>query len=226
MSRSYKPTQTSSLFPEEFRLEKLSKQGDPLERLNKFIGWDFFRETVDGVIPKERLVKAGPKRYDPLLMFKILILQRYYNLSDEQIEFQILDRLTFCRFLGLSLNDKVPDEKTIWTFREQIINKGIDKQLFTLFEELLDREGLIAHEGKIIDASFVIAPVNVTQRKKTKRLKQVPHQKNGKKQDQEYFLGHGCDFNISGKELILILCRFTNILYPRLCQKGFLNILK
>jgi IS5 family transposase len=48
------------------------------------------------------MVNAGPKPYDPLFMFKILILQRYYNLSDEQIEFQILDRLTFCRFLGIS----------------------------------------------------------------------------------------------------------------------------
>jgi transposase, IS5 family len=172
MSRSYKPTQTSSLFPEEFRLQKLTKQGDPLERLNKVIQWDFFRETVEEVIPTERLVYSGPKPYDPLLMFKILILQRYYNLSDEQIEFQILDRLTFCRFLGLSMNDKVPDEKTIWNFREKIIRKEIDNKLFNLFEELLDKEGLIAHEGKIIDASFVIAPCQRNSREENKKIKE------------------------------------------------------
>jgi IS5 family transposase len=91
-------------------------------------------------------------------MFKILVLQRYYNLSDGQIEYQILDRLSFCRFLGLSLNDRVPDEKTIWDFRDRLVGKGLDKELFDQFAGLLEKHGLIAHEGKIIDASFVEAP--------------------------------------------------------------------
>ena len=102
----YKTLNTTSLFSESYRLEKLSKQGDPLERLNKVVEWEYFRETIEK-IHKKRMVNSGPKRYDSLLMFKILILQRYYNLSDSQIEYQILDRLTFCRFLGLSLNDKI-----------------------------------------------------------------------------------------------------------------------
>jgi len=70
-------------------------------------------------------------------MFKILILQRYYNLSDSQIEYQILDRLTFCPFLGLSLNEKVPDEKTVWDFRNRLIEKGLEKDLFEKFTALL-----------------------------------------------------------------------------------------
>ena len=77
----YKTLNTTSLFSEGYRLEKLSKQGDPLERLNKVVEWEYFRETVEK-INKKRMVNSGPKRYDPLLMFKILILQRYYNLSD------------------------------------------------------------------------------------------------------------------------------------------------
>jgi IS5 family transposase len=104
------------------------------------------------------MTNSGPKPYDPLLMFKILVLQRYYNLSDGQIEYQILDRLSFCRFLGLSLNDRVPDEKTIWDFRDRLVGKGLDKELFDQFAGLLEKHGLIAHEGKIIDASFVEAP--------------------------------------------------------------------
>jgi IS5 family transposase len=83
------------------------------------------------------MVNAGPKPYDPLLMFKILILQRYYSLSDSQIEYHILDRLTFCRFLGLSLNEKVPDEKTVWDFRNRLIEKGVEKDLFEKFTALL-----------------------------------------------------------------------------------------
>jgi len=172
MSQKYKPNSTSSLFQEEFRLEKLSKQGDPLERLNKVVDWEFFRNTAEKALNTDKMANAGPKPYDPLLMFKILILQRYYNLSDEQIEYQILDRLTFCRFLGLSLNDRVPDEKTIWEFRDRLINKELDKELFDLFGRLLEEHGLIAHEGKIIDASFVEAPRQRNSREENKQIKE------------------------------------------------------
>jgi len=123
MTQTYKPTGTNSLFPEDFRLRKLSNQGDPLERLNQVVDWEYFRKTVEKVLNTDKMVNSGPRPYDPLLMFKILILQRYYNLSDEQIEYQILDRLTFCRFLGISLNDRVPDEKTIWDFRDRLTMK-------------------------------------------------------------------------------------------------------
>ena len=101
----------------------------------------------------------------------LLILQRYYNLSDAQIEYQILDRLTFCRFLGLSLNDKIPDEKTVWDFRNRLIEKGLEKDLFEKFTALLETHGLIAHEGKIIDASFIEAPRQRNSREKNKEIK-------------------------------------------------------
>ncbi len=167
----YKKTITTSLFSEDFRLDKLSKQGDPLERLNLVVEWDYFRETIEKIY-SEKMVNAGPKPYDPLLMFKILILQRYYNLSDSQIEYQILDRLTFCRFLGLSMNDKVPDEKTVWDFRSKLIGKGLEKELFEKFTTLLESHGLIANEGKIIDASFVEAPKQRNSREKNKEIKE------------------------------------------------------
>jgi len=166
----YKSSGTTSLFSEQFRLDKLSKQGDPLERLDKVVEWEYFRDTIEKV-NKKKMVSAGPKPYDPLLMFKILILQRYYNLSDSQIEYQILDRLTFCRFLGLSLNDKVPDEKTVWDFRNRLIEKGLEKDLFEKFTALLETHGLIAHEGKIIDASFIEAPRQRNSREKNKEIK-------------------------------------------------------
>jgi len=180
MADTYKPMGTSSLFPEEFRLQKLSKQGDPLERLNKVVDWEYFRPTIEKMVNTDRMVNAGPRPYDPLLMFKILILQRYYNLGDEQIEFQILDRLTFCRFLNLSLNDRVPDEKTVWDFRNRLIKKGLEKELFDLFDNLLEKHGLIAHEGKIIDASFVEAPRQRNSREDNKQIKegQVPEKWN------------------------------------------------
>jgi IS5 family transposase len=91
-------------------------------------------------------------------MFKILILQRYYNLSDEQIEYQINDRLSFMRFLDLTLADDVPDSRTVWHFREQITDLGLVEKLFDLFLEELNTLGLVINEGKIIDASFVEVP--------------------------------------------------------------------
>jgi IS5 family transposase len=178
MKNNYKSSGTTSLFSEEFRLEKLSKQGDPLEKLNKVIDWSIFRNTVEKVLNDKKMVQSGPKPYDPLLMFKILILQRYYNLSDEQTEYQILDRVSFGRFLGLSLNDKVPDEKTIWDFKDRLIKKGLDKELFDLFTRLLDKYGLIAHEGKIVDASFVETPRQRNSREENKKIKngEVPQE--------------------------------------------------
>ena len=100
MGKTYKPSGSNSLFPEDFMLRKLSKQGDLLERLNQVVDWDFFRKADEKALNTNKMVNAGPKPYDSLLKFKILILQRYYNLSDEQIEYQILDRLTFAVFWG------------------------------------------------------------------------------------------------------------------------------
>lgn len=171
MSGKYKSKSTLGLYSEENRLEKLSKQGDPLERLNSVIDWDYFRPTVEKLLRINQLVNSGPKPYDPLLMLKILILQRYYNLGDHQLEYQLLDRLTFCRFLGLSLNDRVPDEKTIWEFRNRFIKKGLEKELFKRFEYQLEKHGLIAHEGQIIDASFVEAPRQRNSREENIQIK-------------------------------------------------------
>jgi IS5 family transposase len=105
-------------------------------------------------------------------MFKILILQRYYNLSDDQTEYQILDRLSFMRFLNINMADDVPDSKTIWLFRETITEAGIIENLFERFKSVLEDKGLIGHEGKIIDASFVEVPRQRNSREENKVLKE------------------------------------------------------
>ncbi|MDR3130221.1 MAG: transposase [Treponema sp.] len=101
-------------FDENDRLKELSKMGDPLERLNLYIDWEQFREILTLILRKEPKGPGGRPPFDCVMMFKILILQRLYNISDAQAEYQIKDRLSFMRFLGLSLRDTVPDEKTIW----------------------------------------------------------------------------------------------------------------
>jgi IS5 family transposase len=92
-------------------------------------------------------------------MFKILILQRYYNLSDEQVEYQVNDRMSFMRFLGLTIADDIPDRRTVWLFRVKLTDLGCVEELFNLFIKELEKLNLIINEGKINDASFVEAPI-------------------------------------------------------------------
>lgn len=105
------------------------------------------------------------------MMFKILILQRYYGLGDSQLEYQIIDRVSFKKFLGLESGDKVPDEKTVWAFRERLTNAGLVEKIFFQFNDYLGSKGLIMNEGKMIDASFTVAPRqrNTREEKKNKR---------------------------------------------------------
>ena len=100
-------------FSEENRLEKLSKPGDSLVRLNTVINWEAFRPILKTTTKKEHKGLGGRPPYDLILMLKILILQRLYNLSDDQMEFQINDHMSFMRFLGLGLGNSAPDAKTI-----------------------------------------------------------------------------------------------------------------
>lgn len=159
-----------SLFAEENRLEKLSALGDCLERL-KIIDWESFRPIIALALIRERKSNAGRPPYDCILLFKIIILQRLYNLSDDQTEYQINDRMSFMRFLGLGLEDKVPDAKTIWLFKDTLTKAGIMEQLFSQFNRMLEERGIITHKGTIVDATFVDAPRQRNSRDENKKIK-------------------------------------------------------
>lgn len=164
------------IFDEQNRYLKLDKNKDPLVVLNQIINWESFRGLIDLAIDRKAGTKGGRPYYDNILMFKILILQRYYNLSDEQIEFQLLDRISFMRFLGLTIADDVPDAKTIWSFRDTLVQKQCMASLFNQFGQRLKEIGFIANEGKILDASFVQVPIqrNSPEENKQVKQKQVP----------------------------------------------------
>ena len=145
------------LFAEEERDKKLSMLGDPLEKLY-VIDWEIFRSTIENALERKDLSKGGRPPYDSILLFNILILQRLYNLSDDQTEFMINDRITFMRFLGLTMSDKVPDAKTIWLYRDTLSKKNTAEELFKKFDEQIQKSGLVTHEGTLIDATFAEAP--------------------------------------------------------------------
>ncbi|WP_253686942.1 transposase [Treponema sp. OMZ 792] len=111
------------LFDEEDRLRVLSKLGDSLEKLNEKINWEIFKPLLKKALTKEPKGLGGRPAYDYVLMFKIIILQKLYNISDDQTEYQINDRLSFMRFLGLELKDKVPDSKTIWLLKKNSLRE-------------------------------------------------------------------------------------------------------
>lgn len=146
-------------FDLQSRYEKLSELGDPLEALSAAVDFEQFRRLLNQVRQsKARKSAAGRKPFDVVLMFKILVLQGLYNLSDDQTEFQIRDRFSFLRFLGLTPESRIPDAKTIWLFREQLKERGLGDKLFDRFDRSLVEHGYRAEQGQIIDARIVAAP--------------------------------------------------------------------
>jgi len=145
-------------FDEADRLNKLGELGDSLEKLNKHIEWEDFRGLLKKALKKEVQGPGGRPPYDYIMMFKILILQKIYNISDDQSEFQINDRLSFQRFIGLQLYDTVPDAKTIWHFREVLKESKILEKIFYMFTQKLEQKNIITYSGSIIDATFVEVP--------------------------------------------------------------------
>ena len=131
--------------------------------------------------------KGGRPAYDYVLLFKIAILQRYYNVSDDGIEYAILDRLSFMRFLGLGINDAVPDAKTIWLFKDKLAKGGVAQKLFDALDRQLDKDGIIVHKGKLVDASIVEVPKQRNTRQENEQIKngEVPDDWNTHKRRQK-----------------------------------------
>ena len=148
----------AGLFDLEFHEKKIKEYQPPLAKLDKVIDWEMFRRPIEEALYVEPKGAGGRPPFDKIMMFKILILQKYYNLSDEQTEFQIIDRTSFKQFLGLKIGDTIPDEKTIWHFKEQLANKNLSQSLFEMFTLALMTKGIIAKEGSMVDASFVDVP--------------------------------------------------------------------
>ena len=200
----YKQQGNKGLFDEEFTIEKLSKIGNPLEKISQVIDFEMFRELLESkLLNTNKKSNAGAKPYDVVMLFKIIILQRYYGLGDQQVEYQILDRLSFKTFLGLASGDKIPDEKTIWLFRERLTNQNIVEELFNQFNTFLEEKNLIFNQGQLVDASFTVAPRQRNNRDENKKIKEgkgdelwndKPHKKSHKDIDARWTTKNGEKF--------------------------------
>ena len=152
---------------------------DPLVLLAKLVAWESFRPRLRAALvahglrraPEARKSAAGRKPWDEIIVFKALVLQALYQLSDAQMEYQLRDRLSFMRFLGLGLESDVPDATTLWLYREALAKGGTIEALFADFNGFLQERGYLAMGGQMIDASIVAAPRQRNTREQNAQIK-------------------------------------------------------
>src|ERR1700722_5445610 len=162
------------------RYEGLDVKDDPLVAIAAMVPWESLRPKLKASLitgglrasDVARKSPAGRKPWDEVVIFKALVLQALYNLSDEQMEYQLRDRLSFMRFLGLGLEDAVPDATTLWLYREALARDGTVETLFATFDRYLRDQGLLAMGGQIIDATIVAAPKQRNHRDENDAIKQ------------------------------------------------------
>ena len=156
------------------RYSGLDAKNEPLLKIDGVVPWEDLRARLEAVwrrADKARKSRAGRKPWDAIVMFKTILLCALYNLSDDQVEHQIRDRLSFMRFLGLGLEGRVPDAKTVWLYREQLTQAGVIEALFETFDGYLKDQGYLAMGGQIIDASIVAVPKQRNSREENARIK-------------------------------------------------------
>jgi len=148
----------TSLFAAEEREAKLDKLGDILQSIGNMVDFAALSAQVDAAAPRPSRELGGRPPFPTELMVRVLVLQQLQGLSDEQVEYQLLDRMSFQRFVGLRDSSQIPDRTTVWEFRERLVEAGAETALFDAVDRELNRHGYLARSGQMVDASLVPAP--------------------------------------------------------------------
>ena len=143
-----------------------------LRRLNAFVEWEMFRPTLESALSGDSESPVGRPRYDCILMFKILVLKKTFNLSFDEAENGILDSITYQKFLNLAENDNVPDSKTIFNFFQKLSDLGLIDELFSYFNGFLEGENIISHKAAAIDSTMVEVPIQRNHREENQTIKE------------------------------------------------------
>ena len=193
-------------FDADKRLAVISAKGDPLEMIDRVVPFESFRAEIEAATltpASEKKSNAGRKPIDVVVMFRMLVLQSLYNLSDEQIEYQVRDRLSFTRFVRLGIEDSIPDGTTLWLFRETLAKAGLIEKLFERFGQHLEAKGYIARGGQMVDATIVPVPKQRNSRdenedvkagKTPRAWKKDPSKNRQKDKDARWTKKHGKSF--------------------------------
>ena len=153
------------------RYEKLNQKQDLLVRLNQVIPWETFRPLLNQIHEKVRKSQAGLKPTDVVVLLKMLILQQLHNIIDEELEYQVNDRLSFMQFLGFDLMSEVPDATTVWLFRKHLRDAGLVEELFEQFNRYLITQGYAVKGGQIVDATLIPVGVQHNSKQKNAQIK-------------------------------------------------------
>jgi len=187
-----------SLFAEYEREDRRTKIGDPLVSLTKHVDFEALADGVDAVAPRPSRAKGGRPPYPTVLMVKILLLQQLYNLADDALEYQLLDRRSFLQFLDLTESSSIPDAKTIWLFRAHLAQAGAGNQIFEQDQQQLQQHGYMARCGQIVDVSLVQALVQCNKHEEADIVKEgrmplgrKPHKRAQKDVDARWTKKHG-----------------------------------
>ena len=193
-------------FDADRRLAAITVKGDPLEMIARVVPFESFRAEIEAAVltpVSKKKSNAGRKPIDVLVMFRMLVLQSLYNLSDEQVEYQVRDRLSFTRFLDLGIEDSIPDGTTLWLFRETLAKAGLIEKLFERFGQHLEAKGYIARGGQIVDATIVPVPKQRNSREENDDVKggktpaawaKNPAKNRQKDKDARWTKKHGTSF--------------------------------
>jgi IS5 family transposase len=163
-----------TFFGDHQALESLTQAGDRLLELDRHIEWASLVKVADGIwrANADQQAPCGPKPWESEIILRVLVLKRLYNLSDEQMEYQLRDRLSFLRFVRLGLGDAVPDSRTIWLYGDRLAKADGARQLFEAFNRQLAQKGLLVKEGVMVDATFVEVPRQRNSREDNAKIKQ------------------------------------------------------
>ncbi|MFW6149694.1 MAG: IS5 family transposase, partial [Atribacterota bacterium] len=134
------------------KYSKVKELGDKLSDVGSLIEWEVFRPIVAGMFDNKS-EDGGRPNVDEVVMIKLLLLQEWYGLSDQELEKQATDRLSFQNFLGFP--DSIPDYSTVWYFRERLARKGKDKEVWDELQRQLNAKGPEVQKGSIQDAAFM-----------------------------------------------------------------------
>ena len=160
------------LFDIDNRPDYLTENGDMLPNLKELVPREKFRSDLEVIYGHERISNAGRRPFDVVMMFNILILQSLYNLSDDGMEYQIMDRLSFMNFPDTALDSRVPDAKTIWLFRSKPEEHKLARTLFDRFNAFLAESGFVAKKGQFVDAAIVRVPAQCNPRDESKAVEE------------------------------------------------------
>ena len=192
---------------------KQSKMLSKLSKIDDLVDWKQVVNQIQ-VIDKTKSGKGGRPRKDPMWMIKAIFLQHLFNLSDPQLEDQLIDRLSFQRFTGINLDQEIPDFTTFWRFKEALIEHNLDQKIFEEINTQIEGHGLLVKKGTIVDAAIIESSNRPLSQQKRQQLSENPSSQidtdaRSTKKNNTWFFGYKGHIGVDIESKIIRKATFT-----------------